>query len=485
LAAAPAGAQQSALPDVEAEVQDVRALLSEVDYFGGNNLTLLRQDLARISRDLGAASQEPGIFEARLKVQDLLTSLTMDNSLSGVNLAAARGVMLGVETDLQLILERTGQGGGWQEYDQAALDYWPDTAVFTGWRQDRQFNASTDDNPGELIFTVQNGYTAEWAIGNAFSGKPSVQADARPNGDLFITVESGWGRRDFLIENGGLGPLNFGGTIPEAATAAAPSYDEQIVAYPDYVYPDYSYPDNYYYFDFGITVLPPIQHLPHRWHDHGGPGQWNHWDQQHHGGEHNRPPIQHIDHDRPPIQHLDHGHDNGNHNNGGGHNGGNGNHNNGGNHNGGNGNNHGHDNGNQPGDNQQNPPPPINHGDQRPPRPRDDNHGRQPEPRHGDDQAQPAPPPPAPKNDHARPTRPTQHDDDAQPAPPPKRADNPPPPKRADNPPPPKREERPAPQQPPIKHIDKPAPPPPPAPAPPGGKQALPPKPKDDTDGKR
>jgi hypothetical protein len=399
----------------------------------------LRQSLARVSSDLGGLAGQTEVFDARQQVQDVLTQVTLVDALSGPQLDAVRRELTDIGDRLtSLCLAQppavpglAAYGDGWTEYAAAGGDVWPADASFSGWLEQPQFAAETDDIPGELVLTIDNGYTARWAIDGAYAGSaPAVNAFPEDNGDLYIAVRSQAGERDFLIEHGGIGPLDFGGLIPQAV---------DVLPGESYAPPALAPVEDNYLLDLDITVQPWVTHLfspHHAWHqheqvDHGGydgPGHWNHGNHggpgDHHGGDH-----QHHGHGNGPGQHGQD--DNG-----------------------------GQDVPHPPVVRQDNPPAPP------PPRPREHPAQTQPQqqpdharpahhdtPQHEQDAPAPPPPPPPPPEEHPRQTSPAQHHDNAQPAPHPAPAPPPPPP-----PPPPARNtDR---QAAPPQHSD-PAPPPP------------------------
>ena len=85
---------------------------------------------------------------------------------------------------------------------------------FDGWARGYSFSADQGDVDGDLVLTVNNGYTTQWVLEDAYEGEPSVVVDPREDGDLYVTVTSDEGTREFLIADGGLGPVYAGGSVP-------------------------------------------------------------------------------------------------------------------------------------------------------------------------------------------------------------------------------------------------------------------------------
>jgi hypothetical protein len=152
------------------------------------------------------------------QLDDVIENLTSKSSLSRTELTALRRDLNRLSRDLDGLRDRLGnsQGGpkpqhpgsDWSQYSTAELTLWPNNARFTGWNKNRTFQTKTDDREGRLQLSIDNiDYNANWTISQIHNGKAQVMIDPMADGDIYLTVKDSRGSRELLIRNGGIGPL--------------------------------------------------------------------------------------------------------------------------------------------------------------------------------------------------------------------------------------------------------------------------------------
>jgi hypothetical protein len=209
-------------------------------------------------------------------------------------------------TKVRVSIGADGIDASWTRYGKSRISLSVgsrDYARFNGWERGYHFDADTGDRDGDLVLTVYNGYTARWVLEDAYWGEPSVVVDPRDNGDLYVTVNSDDGTREFLIANGGLGPVYSGGVIPIERR----HHDTYVLDL--HLGRDHHYPHHVY-------GRPPHAGIVHIWHGHEHQPEHGHWDDghgDHHGNDHgDHHGDDHGDHH--DNGHGDHNNDHGQHN---------------------------------------------------------------------------------------------------------------------------------------------------------------------------
>jgi hypothetical protein len=177
------------------------------------------------------------IAQVMEKLQDVITQLSYDNNLTRRQTDDLRQTLAGLYRDLEDIRGDGGVVAGypdygtdnradvWTRFGEASLRLNPATSRFSGWKTGNTIRVGYGD-AGILYFTVQNGsYTARWTLDNAYSGNPHTTVKADSNGDVHLNVTDSSGSHEFLVKDGGLGPIysrgwsytgnSGGGTYPQ------------------------------------------------------------------------------------------------------------------------------------------------------------------------------------------------------------------------------------------------------------------------------
>ena len=94
----------------------------------------------------------------------------------------------------------------WVPYLDFTRTVEPEGAGYNGWVEQSSIDILWGD-PGQMIITVTNGYTATWKINNAYTGSPSVTVTTRQQGEMIVQVRDDNGLHEYSIRNGGIGPI--------------------------------------------------------------------------------------------------------------------------------------------------------------------------------------------------------------------------------------------------------------------------------------
>jgi hypothetical protein len=96
-------------------------------------------------------------------------------------------------------------------YENVAISSEPPGAVFTAWQSQAQLDLEFAEY-GELEVSVAgNGYASTCRIFDAYSGDVNASLESRRDGEVVVYIEDELGSHEFLIENGGLGPVSVRG----------------------------------------------------------------------------------------------------------------------------------------------------------------------------------------------------------------------------------------------------------------------------------
>lgn len=192
------GAQASLRDDVAG----IRQRLDDLAYRLGGNRTVNRTE---IRQELTALSDQLAAVEAQLDTPGWQGGYGRDRDRDGGrdwDRDRDRGRDWDRDRDYDTGVEREG----WVPYSDATSSIQPAGARFDAWDRSRTFSAQTTRS--KLSLTVNNvDYRATWTVGGNFSGSPKVTVTPKSSGDLQVLVRSANTTREFLISNGGLGPI--------------------------------------------------------------------------------------------------------------------------------------------------------------------------------------------------------------------------------------------------------------------------------------
>lgn len=156
------------------------------------------------------------VEEIREQVGGLLAELSYSDGLSSQEVAELRGELGRIHSRLDALADRLAreQGlpesdrpGGWLAYEDVVISAEPPDAEFTVWRPNVQLSLEFGAY-GELqVAVAKNGYSSTCRILDAYSGDVSASLESRLNGEIVVDIEDELGSHEFLIENGGLGPV--------------------------------------------------------------------------------------------------------------------------------------------------------------------------------------------------------------------------------------------------------------------------------------
>ena len=175
-----------------------------------------------------ADGDDARIAEVMEQLQDVITQLSYEDNLSRSETDDLRRKLAGLYRDLEDIRGGVVAGypdynGGdrtdvWTRFGEAKVRLNPATSRFTGWKTGNSIRVSYGD-AGLLYLTVANGpYTARWTLNNAYSGTAHTTVKADTNGDIHLSVTDSRGTHNFLVKDGGLGPIySRGWTYPGAS----------------------------------------------------------------------------------------------------------------------------------------------------------------------------------------------------------------------------------------------------------------------------
>jgi len=176
-------------------------------------LLLLNSAAPARAADNWALTEVEGIRET---VGGLLAELSYSDGLSSGEVAELRDELDQVHSRLDALadrlarnqgLEENGRPGGWEPYENVEITSEPPEAAFTVWRPEVKLSLEFGDY-GELkVDVIHNGYNARCRIFSAYDGDVSVSLESQGDGLIIISVEDELGSHQFLIENGGLGPV--------------------------------------------------------------------------------------------------------------------------------------------------------------------------------------------------------------------------------------------------------------------------------------
>jgi len=175
--------------------------------------------LAALSAAPAAAADDwvlADVEAIRDKVGGLLAELSYSGALSRDEVSELRGELSRIHTELDALADRlareeprphSDRPGGWLAYDEVAITSDPPGAKFTGWQPKVKMNLEFGEYGVIEVGVIKNGYIAKCEILSAYSGGVNASLESRSNGDIIVYLDDDLGSHEFLIENGGLGPV--------------------------------------------------------------------------------------------------------------------------------------------------------------------------------------------------------------------------------------------------------------------------------------
>jgi hypothetical protein len=113
-------------------------------------------------------------------------------------------------------------GPEWRMFAKAKAVISPPEAAFSGWQDTADIDFRWGEY-GQIILVVANdGYSAQWTIDDAYHGNVNVSTQSQPTGDIIVQIDDDMGQHQFMLNNGGLGPLLYRQTRVAAPPADAP-----------------------------------------------------------------------------------------------------------------------------------------------------------------------------------------------------------------------------------------------------------------------
>src|SRR5688500_18644026 len=179
-------------------------------------LPALAQDAPTVAAQL-TTDQQQRLETALEELQDVITQLSYEDSLTRAETDELRRSLATLYRDLESLRGRVagypdydpdeGRSNVWTRFGDAALRLNPTTARYSGWKQGNSIRVSYGD-AGIIYLTIDNSPdTARWTLRNAYRGGVQTNVKAETNGDVRLTVTDNRGTHEFLIKDGGLGPI--------------------------------------------------------------------------------------------------------------------------------------------------------------------------------------------------------------------------------------------------------------------------------------
>jgi hypothetical protein len=198
---------QSALDKIEGLVTK----LALDDSLDAQETEALRSDLAAVYRELHALKSE------------LTPPAPVEPAASATNPAPATTVPDSAAAEVSEPVAPTAPAADWQIYAKAKAVVTPPDAKFTGWREAADISFRWGEY-GQIILQVANAdYEAQWTIDEAYHGSVNVSTQTQPEGGILIQVTDDLGQHEYLLQGGGLGPLQFRQTSVNSIQPASPA----------------------------------------------------------------------------------------------------------------------------------------------------------------------------------------------------------------------------------------------------------------------
>lgn len=161
-------------------------------------------------------------------LERVVAQLAIRNTLTSAQTDTLRRDLAGVYTDLERVQLRLGgttpppetenRADVWTRFGNATVTVSPSNARFTSWTADNSVELNYGD-AGELLLNVRNSnYTSAWRLRDAYVGAVRTTITTQSNGDIQLRVNDTRGTHEFLVKDGGIGPIYTRGlTVPDEA----------------------------------------------------------------------------------------------------------------------------------------------------------------------------------------------------------------------------------------------------------------------------
>jgi hypothetical protein len=185
------------------------------------------------STPAGAAGDwvQADVEAIREHVGGLLAELSYSGALSADEVNELRAELTRVHSELDALADRLAREepapradrpGGWRAYDEVSISSDPPGAVFSGWQPKVKLDLEFGEYGVIEVGVIKNGYIAKCEVFGAYNGGVNARLESRSTGDIIVHVDDDLGSHEFLIENGGLGPVFVRGRPEDGA--ATPDY---------------------------------------------------------------------------------------------------------------------------------------------------------------------------------------------------------------------------------------------------------------------
>jgi hypothetical protein len=171
----------------------------------------------------------------RLTIDGLISELSYNATLDAAEVADLRADLSAVYRDLDRLADRLGRErplpysdrpGGWVAYHDVTITSDPPGAIYHGWQPKVKMSLEWGAYGVIEIAVIKNGYISKCEIFNAYAGGVNANLESHSNGDIIVYIADDLGSHEFLVENGGLGPVfvrgrddYYSGTHPVTGTA--------------------------------------------------------------------------------------------------------------------------------------------------------------------------------------------------------------------------------------------------------------------------
>jgi hypothetical protein len=172
-----------------------------------------------------AVSVRTQVAGIRARLEDLIEDLDQRSALTATQTASLRRELVDIFADLEELeaslatspaqpttptTPTTGMpqySATWKSYLDATLRIRPQSATFNGWRSNANIQLDYGD-AGQLLLTVNNvDYTATWTINKAYTGSVKTSVESENDGDVIVTVQDAGGTHQYMVKDGGIGPI--------------------------------------------------------------------------------------------------------------------------------------------------------------------------------------------------------------------------------------------------------------------------------------
>lgn len=149
-------------------------------------------------------------------IDGIITELSYNATLDATEVVDLRTELSAVYRDLDRLADRLDRNqplpyadrpGGWIAYHNVTIVSDPPGAVYHGWQPKVKMSLEWGAYGVIEIAVIKNGYISNCQIFDAYSGGVNASMESSNNGDITVYIADDLGSHEFLIENGGLGPV--------------------------------------------------------------------------------------------------------------------------------------------------------------------------------------------------------------------------------------------------------------------------------------